>query len=171
METVTNLSGAVAKTFSSRGRSLLTASRWFTPTLVSISHPVCRFSLAVHEPYTDSGTGERIERTTWFQIVAWNRLSEIASQYLKKGDQVLVEGRIQLREFKGRDGTKRAMLQVIASRIEFGAKSLRTDAGNAAPADDSDRDGDEAPEDFTNDLAADEDAEDFVTPDDDSIPF
>ncbi len=111
---------------------------------------MCHFSLAVHEPYTDRATGERIERTTWFHIVAWGRLSEIASEYLKKGDQVLIEGRTQLREFKGRDGAQRAMLQVIANRIEFGAKSLRTDAGNAAPVDDRDHD-DEAPEDFTDD--------------------
>src|ERR1700674_3026024 len=82
-----------------------------------VAHRVCRFSLAVHEPYTDRNTGEWIKRTTWFHVSAWDRLSEIASKYLQKGDQVLVEGRIQLREFKGRDGTKRAMLRVIASRI------------------------------------------------------
>lgn len=141
-----------------------------------VAHPVCRFSLAVHEPYTDSGTGERIERVTWFQIVAWDRLSEIASQYLHKGDQVLVEGRVQLREFKGRDGTKRAMLQVIAHRLEFGAKSRRTDADNPAPADDHDCDGEDAPidftedlEGFTDDLAADG-AEDLTALDDDSFP-
>ena len=94
--------------------------------------PVAHFSLAVSEPYTYTSTGERIERVTWFHIQAWNRLSEIASQYLKKGDQVLVEGRIQLREFQGRAGTKRAMLLVTASRIEFGAKAARdTGAGNA----------------------------------------
>jgi single-strand DNA-binding protein len=131
-----------------------------------VAHPVCRFSLAVHEPYTDRDTGERIERVTWFQVVAWNRLSEIASQYLKKGDQVLVEGRVQLREFKGRDGNQRSMLQVVASRLEFGAKSLRTDASDAALADDRDHDGDEAPEDFADDLAADG-AEDFTALDDD----
>lgn len=133
------------------------------------THPVCRFSLAVHEPYTDRKTGERIKRTTWFHVAAWNRLSEVVSKYLQKGDQVLVEGRIQLREFEGRDGTRRAMLQVIASRIEFGAKSLRTDAGDAAPVD-GDHDGDEAPEDFTEDLAADGGAEDFTASDDD-IPY
>jgi single-strand DNA-binding protein len=98
-----------------------------------VEHPVCRFSLAVHEPYIDRDTGERIKRVTWFQVVAWNRLSEIASQYLKKGDQVLVEGRVQLREFKGRDGNQHAMLQVTASRIEFGAKAARdTGVSNTA---------------------------------------
>ena len=147
------------------------------------THPVCRFSLAVHEPYTDRKTGERIKRTTWFHVAAWNRLSEVASKYLQKGDQVLVEGRIQLREFEGRDGTRRAMLQVIASRIEFGAKSRRPDAETAAPADDRDHDGDEVPEDFTDDLAANETAEDFTdglmadggaedfTVSDDDIPY
>jgi single-strand DNA-binding protein len=134
-----------------------------------VAHPVCRFSLAVHEPYTDRDTGERIERVTWFQVVAWNRLSEIASQFLKKGDQVLVEGRIHLREFKGRDGTQRAMLQVVASRIEFGAKSRRADVETAAPADGRDHDGGE-PEDFTDGLPAYETAEDFAAPDDD-IPW
>lgn len=140
-----------------------------TPDLRA-THPVCRFSLAVHEPYTDRNTGEWIKRTTWFHVVAWNRLSEIASKYLHRGDQVLVEGRIQLREFEGRDGTKRAMLQVIASRIEFGAKSLRTDAGTAAPAEDRDHDGDQVLEDFTDDLTANETAENFAASDDD-IPW
>jgi hypothetical protein len=62
------------------------------------------------------------------------------------------------------------MLQVIASRIEFGAKSLRTDAGDAAPVDDREHDGDEAPEDFTDDLAGDGGAENFAASDDD-IPW
>jgi single-strand DNA-binding protein len=128
--------------------------------------PVCHFSLAVSEPYTNK-EGEKVERVTWFHICAWNRLSEVASKYLQKGDQVLVEGRIELREFEGRDGTKRAMLQVIASRIEFGAKAHRADEGNAAPVDDHDHNGDEAPEDFTDDLAADGGAEDFTAFDDD----
>jgi single-strand DNA-binding protein len=132
--------------------------------------PVAHFSLAADESYTDTSTGERIERVTWFHIQAWDWLSEIASQYLKKGDQVLVEGRIQLREFQGRDGTKRAMLLVTASKIEFGAKSLRTDASDSASSGDHEYGGDEAPEDFSIDGFRVDGAEDFAAPDDD-IPF
>jgi single-strand DNA-binding protein len=98
-------------------------------------NPVAHFSLAVSEPYTDRATGERVGRVTWFHITAWGHLSEIASQYLKKGDQVLVEGRIQLREFTGRDGGYRSMLQVTATRIEFGAKRRTEVADDTTPRD------------------------------------
>jgi single stranded DNA-binding protein len=76
-----------------------------------------------------------VGRVTWFHIAAWGHLSEIASQYLKKGDQVLVEGRIQLREFTGWDGGYRSMLQVTASRIEFGAKRRTEVADDITPRD------------------------------------
>lgn len=131
-----------------------------------VTHPVCHFSLAVSEPYTDRDTGERIECTTWFHVTAWNKLAEIASEYLHRGDQVLVEGRIQLREFKGRDGNQRAMLQVIASRIEFGARSARTDADDAGPTDDRDDSSDDAPEDFSIDDGPTDDADFAVEGDD-----
>ncbi|MGZ7033042.1 MAG: single-stranded DNA-binding protein, partial [Thermoanaerobaculia bacterium] len=67
---------------------------------------VARFSLATDEKFTDRN-GEKQERTEWHNIVAWGKLAEICGQYLKKGKLVYVEGRIQSREYEGRDGIKR----------------------------------------------------------------
>ncbi len=92
------------------------------------------FSFAVNEPYWNAA-GAKIERVTWFDVVAWDKLADRVMKYLHHGDEALVEGRIQLREFEGRDGRKHAELQVTAHRIEFGAKAQRPDAEyEAAPA-------------------------------------
>lgn len=119
-------------------------------------------------------------RVTWFHIAAWGHLSEVALQYLKKGDQVLVEGRIQLREFTGRDGGYRSMLQVTASRLEFGAKRRTEVADHTTSPDevhaDEDRRGG-SPDDF-NETGAGDDREGFTVLDnaegvlsDDDIPW
>lgn len=75
--------------------------------------PVARFSLATSENWTDKG-GEKQERTQWHNIVAWNKLAEICNQYLVKGKQVFIEGRIETREYNDRDGNKRRITEIIA---------------------------------------------------------
>lgn len=80
--------------------------------------PVCSFSIATTERRKDK-SGEFQEMTTWFQVTAWRRLAEIAEQYLKKGKQVYIEGRLSQREYQDRDGNTRTSLDVNASDIQF----------------------------------------------------
>jgi len=89
--------------------------------------PVCNFSVAANEKWRDS-SGETQERTTWFRIAAWRRLAEVANQYLKKGSQVYVEGRLSVREYTDRDGVLRTSLEVTASDIQFlGGRPIGSD--------------------------------------------
>ena len=66
---------------------------------------VVNFRIATGESWTDKD-GQKQERTEWHRIVVWNKLGELAAQYLVKGRQVYVEGRIQTREWQDRDNTK-----------------------------------------------------------------
>ena len=78
---------------------------------------VCRFGLALNSDYTDSG-GERIEKTTFVDIVTWNKTAEIVSQYCQKGKQVCVVGRLESSSWE-QDGQKRSKLEVTASQVIF----------------------------------------------------
>jgi single-strand DNA-binding protein len=80
--------------------------------------PVANFSVAVNRTWTKED-GSHGDETTWFRVTAWRKLAEIASQYLKKGRQVLVVGRVSGRGYVGTDGTPRASLEVNADTIKF----------------------------------------------------
>jgi single-strand DNA-binding protein len=80
--------------------------------------PVATFSMATSETYKDR-SGVKQERTEWHNIVAWRKLAEIAGEYLKKGRLVYVEGRIQSREYEGRDGVKRRVYEIVASDMKM----------------------------------------------------
>ncbi|HLH77493.1 MAG TPA: single-stranded DNA-binding protein [Candidatus Binataceae bacterium] len=80
---------------------------------------VASFSLATSDNYTDRG-GTRQERTEWHNIVVFGKQAELASQYLKKGRQVYIEGRISNRQYEAKDGSgKRYRSEIIAQRIQF----------------------------------------------------
>ena len=78
---------------------------------------VCNFSLATSEKWKDKKTGEKMESTEWHRIVIWGKLAEIATEYLNKGKQVYIEGRLQTREWEDKDGNKRQTTEVIASTM------------------------------------------------------
>ena len=78
--------------------------------------PVANFSLATSEFSTDKG-GTRQERTEWHNIVAWNKLADLAKRYLTKGRQVYVEGRLRTREWDDRDGNKRRTTEVVINQM------------------------------------------------------
>ena len=79
---------------------------------------VTSFSLAVNR--TSQGQdGERREETEWFDIVAWNRLAELCSQFLQKGRKAYVEGRLHTRSWEGQDGQKRYRTEVVANTVLF----------------------------------------------------
>lgn len=85
---------------------------------------VANFSVATSEEWKDKETGEKRERTEWHRIVAFKRLAEICGQYLAKGRQVYIEGRIQTREWEDRDGNKRYTTEIVASTMQMlGSKS------------------------------------------------
>ena len=93
---------------------------------------VCNFSVATTERRKDA-TGEFQDHTTWFKVVVWRRQAEIANQYLTKGKQVYIEGRLRQQEYTDRDGNRRTSLEVTASDIQFlGTKG--DEAGVSSPA-------------------------------------
>jgi single-strand DNA-binding protein len=79
---------------------------------------VCNFTVATTEKRKDRG-GEAQDVTTWFRIAAWGRQAEVANQYLTKGKQVYVEGRLRQEEYTDRDGARRQTLEVTATDIQF----------------------------------------------------
>lgn len=79
---------------------------------------VCTFGLATNRSWTTED-GERKEDVEFHTIVIWNRLAEICAEYLAKGRQAYIEGRISTREWEGQDGVKRRSTEVVASEIIF----------------------------------------------------
>jgi single-strand DNA-binding protein len=100
---------------------------------------VATFSVASNRTYTDP-SGERHEETDWFNIVAWEKLAEQCSQFLQKGRQVYVEGRLQTRSWEGQDGQKHFRTEVVAQSVLFlgsgggGARTERFDDAGGPPA-------------------------------------
>lgn len=76
--------------------------------------PFCRFSMATDDSWTDKGSGEKTERTEWHNIVVWDKLAEICSNYLTKGRMVYIEGSLQTREWDDQDGNKRKTTEIRA---------------------------------------------------------
>ncbi len=79
---------------------------------------VCNFSVATTEKKKDR-SGEAQDITTWFRINVWGKQAEAANQYLSKGRQVYVEGRLSQQEFTDRDGNKRSSLDIRATDVQF----------------------------------------------------
>lgn len=80
--------------------------------------PVCTFSVATNDRRKDK-SGEYQDQTTWFRVTLWNRQAETASQYLHKGKQVYIEGRLRVEEYQDRDGKARHSLEVTATDMKF----------------------------------------------------
>jgi len=84
---------------------------------------VCNFSLATSESWKDK-SGEKQEKTEWHNIVIYRKLAEIAGEYLKKGSQVYVEGKLQTRKWQTKDGQDRYTTEIIAHEMQMlGSKS------------------------------------------------
>lgn len=84
----------------------------FTPT----GRPVTTFSVATSRSWSTS-EGERKTETEWFNVVAWGNLAEICNQYLTKGQQVYIEGRLQTRHWEDQDGNRHASIEIVASEM------------------------------------------------------
>ena len=93
---------------------------------------VANFTIATSERWKDKTSGEMQERTEWHRIVAWGRLGEICGEYLSKGRQVYIEGRIQTRDWEDKDGNKRYTTEVVAAEMKMlGSKD--SDGGYKTP--------------------------------------
>ncbi len=98
---------------------------------------VANFSIATSDTWTDKASGEKRERTEWHRIVAWRRLGEICGEYLSKGRQVYIEGKIQTREWEDKEGVKRYTTEIVADQMQMlGPKGTgeRPASAGGAPA-------------------------------------
>ena len=98
---------------------------------------VCKFPLATSERWT-SQDGQKQESTTWHNIVAWGRQGEVMKEYLSKGREVFIEGRIENRVYDKKDGTKGFTSEVIVQSFQFigGRGDYAGDSGSdTAPTD------------------------------------
>ena len=77
---------------------------------------VATFSVATSESWKDQD-GNQKEQTQWHNLVAWRKLAEVCSEYLKKGSKVYIEGRIQYRTYDGKDGVKRYVTEIVIDQL------------------------------------------------------
>lgn len=83
------------------------------------STAVANFTIATSESWKDKQTGEQKERTEWHRIVMYQRLAEIAGEYLRKGAKVYVEGRLQTRKWQDQNGQERYTTEIVASEMQM----------------------------------------------------
>ena len=76
---------------------------------------ICNVTLATTRSWKDKNSGERVEETEWHRVVFRDRLAEIASEYLRKGKQVYIEGRLKTRKYTDRDGAEKYTTEIMAS--------------------------------------------------------
>ena len=94
---------------------------------------VCNFSVATTESWKDKQTGEKKERTEWHRCVAWRQLGEICGEYLTKGKQVYIEGRLQTRSWDDRDGNKRYTTEIVANQMTMLGRAGEGPSDSYAP--------------------------------------
>ena len=80
---------------------------------------VATISVATSESWMDKNTGQRQEKTEWHRVVFFNRLAEIVEQYLTKGSQVYVEGRLQTRKWQDQNGQDKYTTEVVANEMQM----------------------------------------------------
>jgi len=86
----------------------------FTPS----GSPVTSFRIATTRTYT-TPEGERRQETEWFTVVTWSKLAEQCNQFLSKGRQAYIEGRLRTRSWEGQDGQRRYRTEIVANRVIF----------------------------------------------------
>jgi len=100
---------------------------------------VANVTIATSESWKDKTSGEKQERTEWHRIVFFGRLAEIAGEYLKKGAQIYIEGRLQTRKWQDKDGHDRYTTEIVANEMQMlgsrsGAGMPSEPAMESAPA-------------------------------------
>ena len=115
---------------------------------------VTNLSVATSEQWKDKQTGEPKERTEWHKVAMFGRLAEIAAEYLRKGSQVYIEGKLRTRKWQDRDGNDRYTTEIIADEMQMlggrggggGSAPMREDRGSSSPPPQS------SPDDFDDDI-------------------
>lgn len=82
-------------------------------------NPVANLRIATTDSWTDKQSGQRQERTEWHSVVLFNKLAEIAQQYVKKGSRIYIEGRLQTRKWQGQDGQDKYTTEIVANDMQM----------------------------------------------------
>lgn len=80
---------------------------------------VANISVATSESWKDKQTGEQMDRTEWHRVVFFNRLGEIAGEYLKKGSKIYIEGSLRTRKWQDKEGAERYTTEIVASEMQM----------------------------------------------------
>lgn len=80
---------------------------------------VANFTIATSESWTDKATNEKKEQTEWHRIVIYNRLAEIAGQYLRKGSKIYIEGKLKNRKWTDKEGVERYTTEIVANELQM----------------------------------------------------
>jgi single-strand DNA-binding protein len=96
---------------------------------------VANISVATSEQWKDKETGEKKEKTEWHRVCAFGRLAEIIGEYLKKGAQVYIEGKLQTRKWQDKDGNDRYTTEIVAGEMQMlGGRGGENESGRPARA-------------------------------------
>lgn len=99
---------------------------------------IANISIATSESWKDKNTGEQQDRTEWHRVVMFNRLGEIAGEYLRKGSQVYIEGKLQTRKWQDQSGQDRYTTEIVANEMQMlgsrGGSEMSSGGSNYQPA-------------------------------------
>lgn len=89
-----------------------------TPEIITLDDGkrIAKFSLATNETYKDS-SGQKVTDTQWYNIIAWNNIASIVEQFLQKGSEVIIEGRLRSRSFDDKEGNKRYFTEIVCNEL------------------------------------------------------
>jgi single-strand DNA-binding protein len=101
----------------------------------SNGNAISNLSVATSESWTDKNTGQKQERTEWHRVVFFGRTAEVVTQYLTKGSQIYVEGRIRTQKWQDKDGNTRYNTEILADNMTMlGGKPSQVDSPSSASA-------------------------------------
>lgn len=94
---------------------------------------VANLSIATSESWNDKNTGQKVEKTEWHRVVMFNRLAELARDYLNKGSKIYIEGKLQTRKWQDSDGNDRYTTEIVAGSMQFLGGKQDVGGGYSAP--------------------------------------
>lgn len=104
---------------------------------------VCNFTIATTDSWKDKNSNEKVEKTEWHNIVMYRRLAEIAGEYLRKGSQVYIEGKLKTRKYQDKSGNDRYITEIEAREMQMlgskggpGMNAAPSKASQGQPVDD-----------------------------------
>lgn len=112
------------------GRLTKDPSVRYTPSGTAVAN----FGIATNESYKDKTSGQPVEKTEFHDIVLWQRLAEIAGEYLKRGHSVYIEGKLQTRKYTAKDGQERRVTEIVGSDVVLLEKPDGKPSASGQPA-------------------------------------